>query len=120
MASANTQWLTQQFWQYDQFGIDEDLDGEIDIDEGFDVCAEDDLVKFDNGGVGHFDQGSQLCYPGHPQTLPFTWQFLNNETQIEYGGAVHTILELDQNQLKIYTEETDGSTTSRYILIYRH
>ena len=112
--------LTQENWQYHQFGIDENLDGEIDIETGFEDCAEDDLVKFNTGGKGLFAQGTMLCYPTFPQTQDFTWQFHNNETQLEYGGAIHTILNLDEGQLKIYTEENDGSSTVRYLLIYKH
>jgi hypothetical protein len=111
--------LTLESWQYHQFGIDEDLDGEIDIHTGFEDCAGDDLVKFNTGGKGLFDQGTMLCYPTFPQTQDFTWQFLNNETQLEYGGAVHNILALDETRLAIYTEEDNGSGPVRYILVYK-
>lgn len=112
--------LTMKNWQYHEFGIDENLDGEIDIQTGFEDCAEDDLVKFNTGGKGLFNQGTMLCYPTFPQTQDFTWQFHNNETQLEYGGTIHTILNLDEARLKIYTEEFDGSSTVRYMLIYKH
>lgn len=117
--SQKEQLLTQENWQYHQYGIDEDLDGQIDIHIGFEDCAQDDLVIFNAGGKGLFDQGTMLCYPGFPQTQDFTWQFHNNETQLEYGGAVHNILALDANQLVIYTEESDGSSLVRYILVYK-
>jgi hypothetical protein len=112
--------LTMKNWQYHEFGIDENFDGQIDIQTGFEDCAEDDLVKFNAGGKGLFDQGIMLCYPTFPQTQDFTWQFQSNETQLEYGGAIHTILKLDETQLAVYTEEDNGSGPVRHILVYRH
>jgi hypothetical protein len=111
--------LTQEGWLYDQFGIDENLDGQIDIQDGFEDCAQDDLVKFNTGGTGLFNQGTMLCYPTFPQTQDFTWQFHNNETQLEYGGTIHDILVLDETQLAIYTEEDNGSGPVRHILVYK-
>lgn len=117
--SQKERFLTLESWQYHQFGIDENLDGEIDIHNGFEDCAKDDLIKFNAGGNGLFDQGAMLCYPTFPQIQDFTWQFQNNETQLEYGGAIHTILALDETQLAIYTEEDNGSGPVRYILVYK-
>lgn len=116
--SRNTTMLTQLSWQYDRRGIDENLDGEIDIAGSFEDCALDDQVKFNANGNGTFNQGTDLCYPGFPQIQSFDWQFVNNETQIQYGGALHTILQLSQNEFSIYTEEENGSETIRHILVY--
>jgi hypothetical protein len=118
--SANVELLTGQSWSYEEFGIDQNLDGDIDIPENIENCAKDDLVQFNANGSGNFDQGSNLCYPEFPQSSPFDWQFHNNETQLEYGGTVHNILALDENLLAIYTEEMQGSATVRHILVYRH
>ena len=119
-SSRNTQLLTQESWQYDQFGIDEDLDGQIDIISDIEDCAKDDEVKFHDGGNGQFDQGDILCDPGHPQTQNFDWEFHTNETQLEYGGTVHHLLKLDESELIIYTEEENGANTVRHILTYKH
>lgn len=118
--NSNEQLLTTAAWQYDQFGIDENLDGQIDEPEIISDCTKDDIVKFNTGGSGSFDQGANRCYPDFPQSTPFEWQFLNNETQIEYGGAVHNILVLNDEELRIYTEEDDGGATVRHILVYKH
>ena len=120
IVSQKEKLLTLESWNYHQFGIDENLDGEIDIHTGFEDCAKDDLVIFNAGGNGFLDQGNMLCYPTFPQTQDFTWQFHTNETQLEYGGAIHTILALDETQLKIYTEEDNGSGPVRHILVYKH
>lgn len=119
LVSQNERLLTMESWNYHQFGIDENLDGQIDIQDGFEDCAQDDLVTFNAGGEGLFDQGIMLCYPTFPQTQDFTWQFHNNETQLEYGGAIHHILALDETQLAIYTEEDNGSGPVRHILVYK-
>jgi hypothetical protein len=119
-AGFNTRLLTEKSWSYDEFGIDQNLDGNIDVPNNFQTCALDDLVKFNEGGTGSLDQGGDLCYPEFPQSQPFEWSLQNNDTQIEYGGALHTILALDENQLAIYTEENSGSGTVRHILIYKH
>lgn len=111
--------LTLESWQYHQFGIDENFDGQIDIQNDFEDCALDDLVKFNAGGNGLFHQGTMLCYPTFPQTQDFTWQFHSNETQLEYGGAIHTLLSLHETQLAIYTEEDNGSGPVRHILVYK-
>jgi hypothetical protein len=118
--SANLHLLTADSWTYDQFGIDQNLDGLIDVPETLQNCVKDDVVTFNVNGSGNFDQGANLCYPEFPQSQPFDWQFHNNETQIEYGGATHTILELSEDELAIYTEENDGSSTVRHILVYKH
>jgi hypothetical protein len=118
--SANLRLLTADSWTYYQFGIDQNFDGLIDVPTNLQNCAKDDLVAFNAYGSGSFDQGTDICYPEFPQSQPFDWQFHNNEKQIEYGGTIHTILELNENQLAIYTEETDGSSTVRHILIYKH
>lgn len=118
--SAKLRLLTADSWTYDQFGIDQNRDGLIDIPETLENCIKDDVVIFNADGSGSFNQGANMCYPEFPQSQPFDWQFLNNETQIEYGGATHTILELDETQLAIYTEESDGSSVVRHILIYKH
>ena len=118
--SYNTRLLTERSWSYDKFGIDENLDGDIDIPTNFETCTLDDIVTFNAGGSGSFNQGSDLCYPDFPQSQPFDWQFHNNEKQIEYGGTVHTILALNETELSIYTEESTGSSTVRHILSYKH
>jgi hypothetical protein len=118
--SVNVRLLTEQSWNYAEFGIDQNLDGQIDIPENLDNCMLDDKVKFNTNGSGSFDQGSDKCYPEFPDIQTFDWTFHNNETQIEYGGTVHSILTLDEDQLTIYTEENDGSTTVRHLLVYKH
>lgn len=120
MISSNVQLLTRQSWTYNEFGIDQNLDGQIDIPTEIEPCTQDDLVTFYGDGSGSFDQGSNMCYPEFPQSSPFNWQFHNDETQIEYGGTIHNILTLDENQLTIYTEENDGVSTVRHILVYKH
>jgi hypothetical protein len=119
VVSVNMRLLTERSWSYDEFGIDQNLDGQIDIPQSIQNCAKDDLVKFNANGSGSFDQGANLCYPEFPQSQPFDWQFHNNETQLEYAGTVHTILTLGENELAIYTEESDGASTVRHILVYK-
>jgi hypothetical protein len=111
--------LTRQAWLYDEYGIDQNRDGIIDNPIGLEACAYDDLITFHNDGSGTLDQGADLCDPGFPQTQSFDWKFYNNETQLEYGGEMHTILTLDETQLSIYTEEDSGGTPVRYMLTYR-
>lgn len=118
--SGNVRLITEQSWAYEQFGIDQDLDGIIDIPENFETCMLDDEVKFNTDGSGSYAQGNDKCYPDFPDMQTFEWTFHNNETQVEYGGALHHILTLDENQLTIYTEENDGSSTVRHILVYKH
>lgn len=116
----NEQLLTEESWGYDQYGIDQDLDGDIDIPTNLDACQLDDMVKFNPGGSGTLHQGSNKCYPDFPDEQSFEWALQNGDTQIEYGGALHNILTLDENRLAIYTEEFNGSSTVRHILIYKH
>src|SRR5688500_14088583 len=106
VVSVNMRLLTERSWSYDEFGIDQNLDGQIDIPQSIQNCAKDDLVKLNANGSGSFDQRANLCYPEFPQSQPFDWQFHNNETQLEYAGTVHTILTLGENELAIYPEES--------------
>jgi hypothetical protein len=119
-ASMNEQLLTEASWSYEDFGIDQDFDGDIDLPVDLQNCAKDDFVIFNGNGSGSLNQGANLCYPEFPQSQSFDWEFHNDETQIEYGGTVHTILALDEAQLAIYTEELDGASTVRHILVYKH
>jgi hypothetical protein len=119
IAASRAQLLTQESWAYDQLGIDQNHDGQIDEPETVEDCAQDDLITFNANGIGSFHQGAVLCYPSSPVSQSFEWSLQNNDSQIEYGGTVHNIIELNETELSIYTEESDGVSTVRHILTYK-
>jgi hypothetical protein len=112
--------LVRQPWKYDVMGADYNKDGKIDFQTTLAPCLSDELIYFFEDGNGLLDQGANLCYPAFPQTQAFTWQLLNNNTQLEYAGATYTILQLDETHLTVYTDEFVGDETIRQIARYKH
>ena len=82
---SNTSLLVQQIWRYDVAGLDANNDGMIDtqLPAGtIAACSVDNTLTFNSGGTGIIDEGATKCNTSAPQTNPFTWNFLNNETTI--------------------------------------
>jgi hypothetical protein len=51
------------------------------------ACHLDDYIVFDSQMHAEVYSGSDKCNPGDPDYIPFVWQLLNNNTQIDlYNG----------------------------------
>jgi hypothetical protein len=72
-----------------------------------DECEKDDITKFTSDGKGTVSEGALVCEDS--DAGPFTWKFVNNETQIELDGELGTIVELTDKTLRI-SSSADGMT----------
>lgn len=64
-------------------------------------CDKDDFSMYKSNGKGTYDEGASKCQLSDPQTKPFTWSFLNNESQILQDGEVYDILDLSSERLEV-------------------
>ena len=83
---TKTQLITESPWKFSQAGIDQNGDGKIDLALPAGIlepCATDNLYTFKADHTGTVDEGPSKCSTSNPQTVPFTWNFLNNESQID-------------------------------------
>ncbi|MCW3074321.1 MAG: hypothetical protein JWP69_1390 [Flaviaesturariibacter sp.] len=76
--------LVQQAWKLDAAGLDATNDGVIDsqLPVAIPACTADNNFTFSANGTGIIDEGATKCNASAPQTSPFTWNFLSNETVI--------------------------------------
>lgn len=51
-------------------------------------CDADNKITFKSDKTGVVDEGASKCDPGDPQTYTFTWDFANNETEINFSTPV--------------------------------
>jgi len=72
-----------------------------DIFAGMLSCHKDNYYVFRADGSGEFNYGVQKC-SGDPQSLPYTWTFIDNETKIKLdNGNIYIINELSANKLEV-------------------
>jgi len=73
-------------------------------------CDRDDLTIFKAGGTVNYDEGATKCSQSDPQTTTGTWVLNTDETVLTVDGESWTILELNDNQLKVkYTDDFFGN-----------
>ena len=87
---TKTEMLTSQSWKYNDGGVDQDRNGTIDLTFAstgvIQPCMIDNTGTFSPNGTGVADEGPTKCSTTAPQTVPFTWAFVNNETEINLTG----------------------------------
>ncbi len=78
-----------------------------------DSCDLDDYYKFNADKTGKDDMGVNKCDPTDPQSYPFTWEFLANETKLSFDGDTLDIATLNETtlitKLTIDGEEVGGT-----------
>lgn len=88
---TKTDLITASPWKFSQAGIDNNGDGTIDIflPPGIlQACATDNILTFNKDKSGIVDEGATKCSTATPQMVPFTWSFLNNETEIDFSTTI--------------------------------
>ena len=90
-APTKTELLTKSSWKYESGGVDQDRNGTVDISFAatglLQPCILDNFGIFVSNGTGTSDEGATKCTPTAPQTAAFTWNFLNNEQNINISGS---------------------------------
>lgn len=101
-------------WKIDTIGFDADKNGVIDseVPGGIQPCEKDNTIKFNIDSTGVFDEGALKCNDSDPQTLPFTWEFKDSATVINFQGDLPGQLKGD---IKILTLSNSNFVLSKLI-----
>ena len=91
---SKTELITAAPWKFSQVGIDQNNDGIIDIplpSTYISTCSTDNLYTFKADSTGVLDEGPLICSSITPRLSPFTWHFMNNQTEINISANLLTI-----------------------------
>ena len=92
-----TQLLTQKTWTLASYGYDHNANGIIDAaEESIRDCDKDNSYTFNTDGTGVIEDNTSTCGNGISE-MPFTWQFTNNETTIDFLTGIVSILRLNDD-----------------------
>src|SRR3979490_1103963 len=79
---TKTELITQASWKFDNAKV-----GGNDVSAFLQTCQKDNILYFSANGTGTVDEGATKCNSGDPQTNPFTWSFLSNETMLHVSAT---------------------------------
>jgi hypothetical protein len=110
---TRTEIITQSTWKFDNAGIDQDKDGDVDltITSQIPACVADNSFTLATNGTGVLDEGAAKCNASDAQTSPITWSFASNETILNMSsgfagiGGQSRILALNNTTLSL-TKDT--------------
>ncbi|MHA4807930.1 hypothetical protein ACX0G9_07480 [Flavitalea flava] len=121
--------ITQTAWKYDTSGIDVNKDGIISAgdfgDATVETCTKDNSYQFKKDSSGTMDEGSLKCSSSDPQTLPFHWNFTNNQTALVatfnplLSGGVN-IISLTDTKFVVYKDTSYLGANVRYLISLKH
>lgn len=120
--SRNTEFLIQQSWKFDMYGLDENNNGLIELSENsMMACEEDDRFTFMVSGSGFFERNKLSCSLGEPDVINFKWSFHNNETELAIFASPEQISRLDDNILEVYYMDVNSQGQPvKFIRRFRH
>ena len=98
---TKTELISQASWKFSSATV-----SGVDASGYLQACQKDNIYTFVAAGTGTIDEGPSKCNSGDPQTSPFTWNFLSNETMIHIstvlfsgGSNDFTLVSLSTTQL---------------------
>jgi len=98
---TKTELITQASWKFSSATV-----SGVDASGYLQACQKDNIYTFVAAGTGTIDEGTSKCNSGDPQTSPFTWNFLSNESMIHIstvlfsgGSNDFTLVSLSATQL---------------------
>lgn len=118
--------LTQSPWKYEKAGFDSNDDGIFDaLDPAIAGSEKDNTIIFCQDGTGYSALGPSSKFAGRPgksapDSLPFLWQFQNNDSTMYFQDRYYKVRRLDRKHLEIYADEKIGDVSTRYIIVLRH
>lgn len=127
--SGKIELMTQQTWKYENAGIDADKNGSIDspLPITIPACTTDNTITFSSDGKGVVNEGATKCTTTDPQTVPVTWSFTNNETELNLTGPAvagvggrFKLLALTSTQLSLSKDTTFGPFQTTIVLNLKH
>jgi hypothetical protein len=125
-SKTRTELLTSGSWHVTAYEVDPafDWDGDGDLEtnvyEIMDQCIKDDHTTFNADGTGTLDEGATKCDPGAPQTVPITWSFQQNETELNVVGSTYLVETLTENQLVVNQIEVVSAQTFMHHVTFSH
>jgi len=119
---TNTELISQSTWKFDKATV-----SGIDVSSYVQACQKDNIITFLTAGTGTLDEGVTKCSLADPQTSPFTWGFLNNETTLHIstvlftgGSSDFTIITLSETQLVLSQNITINGSTQNAVVTFKH
>ena len=119
-AKPAAQLLTQKEWILTSYGYDENKNGIIDpSEENIKDCEKDNSYAFKQDGSGNIFDNQLNCGNGISDHS-FNWQFINNETGLDFVFGSMNILLLNENDFIIYQDTNNGNHVLRFLIRFRH
>lgn len=104
-------WLLTSDAYSPAYDADQNGTTETEVFPLYTACSKDDIITFNSGGGGMFDQGASMCSGNPDQVSPFTWSLYNNDHTLVLAGESYALLELSESVMKIaYTFQEDNVT----------
>ena len=98
----------------------------IDVFSQVPTCLSDNFYTFGADGTLTVDEGATKCDPSDPQTSTGNWKLLDNNTKlqgVDITGASNTsttVIQLDNNTLKLQDTTTYSGATVTAIATFTH
>ena len=119
---TNTEIIVQSSWKFDNAKV-----AGTDISSLLDDCDKDNTVTFSSNGSGIVDEGTSKCDPLDPQTVDFSWNFLNSETTLYAsaplfpgGNGNFTIISLTGTQLVLSQDIDISGSMQNAVITLKH
>ena len=120
---TKTQLLTQASWKFSNAKVNG-----ADVSSLIQACQKDNILTFSStGGSGTLDEGPSKCNSTDPQTTPFTWSFMTNETVLHVstvfftgGSSDFTIVSLTETELVVSQNINISGTTQTAVVTFIH
>lgn len=116
---TKTDLLTQGTWKFSAATVNGS-----DASSYIQACQKDNIYSFQSNGNGSMDEGASKCNSGDPQTVPFTWSWMTNETIIHVSTALYsnttqdlTLVTLSETQLVVSTYYTPPVGPSQLVTV---
>jgi hypothetical protein len=121
-AKTKTELISQSSWKFSAATV-----GGSDVSGFIQACQKDNTLVFVSAGTGTLDEGATKCNSGDPQTRPFTWSFMTNETVLHVstvfftgGSSDFTLVTLSETQLIISQNVTISGTSQNAVVTFIH
>ena len=119
---TKAQLLTQASWKFDNAKV-----GGVDVSALLKPCEKDNVIVFVSPSTGTLDEGASKCNSADPQTVPFTWNFANNDQTLHVstvlfagGSSDFTIVDLSETQLILSQIITVSGTPQNAVVTFKH
>ncbi|HEX5652433.1 MAG TPA: hypothetical protein VFX58_05135 [Chitinophagaceae bacterium] len=117
VAKSRTVLLTEKPWRLAGYGLDENGNRRIDLDEeAIEECQKDNTSQFRVDGSGSHYDNAISCGNGITEQ-PFTWKFIENERALDFLYTTARIERLNESELII---SYDSGPAARFLTVFHH